>query len=239
MKNVFYKICKHNKGFSLGEVLAALTIGSMILVAVLGIYSRAQSASESIRRKLDKLQLPREVLQRIAEDLDGIISAGSDTRITIANQFNERYPTARLEIQKTFYNKKNQSKTLERIVWQTSIDYDSDTEGLVLYRSHSGITVEDKLLDELKDDWERELFVPICSGITFFRVQVPRGETLLDRWGERALPKGVRVAISFAEPFERLDGNLNVFDEDKFIRTIAIDRTRMVRFTVAQPKGQN
>jgi hypothetical protein len=38
------------------------------------------------------------------------------------------------------------------------------------------------------------------------------------------------VTISFAEPYKRADGTFDVLDEEKIIRTIAIDRTRKIRF---------
>ncbi|HDZ69106.1 MAG TPA: hypothetical protein ENH43_01650 [Phycisphaerales bacterium] len=90
--------------------------------------------------------------------------------------------------------------------------------------------MEDKLLDEQKESWERELFVPICDGVTFFKIQVPKGEDFLDRWTSASLPKAVVVTISFTEPFKTLDGTLDVPDAEKITRTIAIDRTRKIRF---------
>ena len=122
---------------------------------------------------------------------------------------------------------------LALIVWQSGYDYASAAEGLVLYRSHSGIALEDKLLDEKKDDWERELFVPICTGVTFFRIQVPRGEDYVDTWPSGSPPPGIAVTISFAEPYKAVDGTLDVPDEEKITRTIAIDRTRKINFTIA------
>jgi hypothetical protein len=219
-------------GFSLAEVITALTIGTMVLVAVLGIYGRAERSAAAVTRKLDNSRLPSEVLQRIAEDLDGIISTGSSTKITIENKFDHGFPTARLTITRTFYNSRNQEQTFEKIIWQSNYDFESGIDSLVLYRSHSGIALEDKLLDKNKDDWERELFVPICGGVTFFRVRVPRGETFLDRWTSSSLPPGIEVAISSAEPFKTVSGTLDVPDEEKITRTIAIDRIRKIRFAV-------
>ena len=219
-------------GFSLAEVIMALTIGAMVLVAVLGIYGRAERSAAAVTHKLNSPRLPSEVLQRIAEDLDGIISTGSDTKITIENKFDHGFPTARLTITRTFYNSRNQEQIFEKIIWQSNYDFESGIDGLVLYRSHSGIALEDKLLDKNKDDWERELFVPICGGVTFFRVRVPRGETFLDRWTSSSLPPGIEVAISSAEPFKTVSGTLDVPDEEKITRTIAIDRTRKIRFAV-------
>jgi len=200
----------------------------MVLVAVLGIYSRAEHAAAAITRKLDNSRLPYEVLQRIAEDLDRTIAHGSDMKITIENKFEKGLSTAQLTILKTIYGKRDKKQTFEKIVWRTS--YDNDTDGLVLYRSHSGMGLEDKLLDEQKEGWEQELFVPICAGITFFKIQVPRGENFLDRWTSNSLPRGVVVTISFAEPFKTVAGTLDVPDKEKITRTIAIDRTRKIRF---------
>ena len=171
-RSISLRLLHRREGFSLAEVLAALTIGAMILVAVLGIYNRAENAAVAITRNLENSRLPSEVLQRIAEDLDRVITAGGDTKITVDSKFEMHgYQSARLEILRTIYDKNNKAKTFERIVWLSSYDYDGDS-GLVLYRSHSGIALEDKLLDEEKEDWQRELFVPICSGVTFFKMQV-------------------------------------------------------------------
>ncbi len=219
-------------GFSLAEVLAALMIGAMVLVAVLGIYGRAERSAAAVTRKLDRLRLPSEVMQRIAEDLDGIISSGSRTKITVENKFKNGFRIARLTITRTMTDTRNNEQILEKIIWQSNYDYESDFGGLILYRSHSGIELEDKLLDKNKEDWERELFVPICIGITFFEIRVPRGKTFVDRWAASTLPPGIEVAISFAEPFKKVDGTLDVPDEEKITRTIAIDRTRKIRFAV-------
>jgi prepilin-type N-terminal cleavage/methylation domain-containing protein len=51
-------------GFSLAEVLTALMIGAMVLVAVLGIYGRAERSAAAVTRKLDSLRLPSESLLR-------------------------------------------------------------------------------------------------------------------------------------------------------------------------------
>jgi hypothetical protein len=220
-------------GFSLAEVLAALTIGAMILVAVLGIYSRAEQASASITRKLDSSRLPNEVLQRIAEDLDNIISSGSDAKITIQNKPENLLSAARLTITRTFNDSSNRQQKFEQIVWQSSYDFESLTYGLVLCRGHSGIVLEDKVLDKNKDDWEKELLVPICNGVTFFRINAVNGEETIQRWSG-SLPPGIKVTISFAEPFKRVDGTLDVPDEAKFSRTIAIDRTRKIKFQIVQ-----
>jgi prepilin-type N-terminal cleavage/methylation domain-containing protein len=227
---------KEQKGFSLAEVLAALTIGAMVLISVLGIYSRAERSASAITRKLESSRPACEVLQRIAEDLDGIIASSSDTKVTIENKFENGYPTARLRIVKTIYDRRNRKQTFENIVWQSN--YDNDANSLVLYRSHSGIAVEDKLLDEQKEDWERELFVPICAGVTFFKIQVPKGEDFQDKWTSSSLPRGIVVTISFAQPFKTLAGTLDVPDVEKITRTLAVDRTRKIKFTFVKKEDE-
>ncbi|MHC4890043.1 MAG: PulJ/GspJ family protein [Planctomycetota bacterium] len=231
-----FNTSREPRGFSLAEVLAALTIGAMVLIAVLGIYSRAGSSAAAITRKLDNLRLPSEVLQRIAEDLDRIIASGSDTKITIENKLNNLYPTARLTIRKNYFDKERKPQVFEEIIWQTSYDYDTDS--LILYRSHSGLGLEDKLLDEQRQDLEKGYpFVPICTGVTYFKIQVLRGENLVDRWSGSP-PQGVVVTISFAEPFKTVAGDLDVLEEEKITRTIAIDRTRKIRFIFVKKEDE-
>ncbi|MHC4482043.1 MAG: PulJ/GspJ family protein [Planctomycetota bacterium] len=227
-----YKEYRSPLGFTLAEVLASLVIGAMVLVAMLGIYNRAEKSAAAIESKLGDARLPCEVLQRIAEDLDGIIALGSNTRVTIENKIKEGYQSAKLTITKTIAgSRRTLPKTFEEIIWQANYDYDSDANGLVLYRKHSGMGLEDKLLDEQRADVEKYYsFVPVCSGVTFFKVQVPKGDGFVNRWPGDILPQSVVVTISFAEPYETLTGALGVLDEDKVTRTIAIDRTRKLGF---------
>lgn len=222
-------------GFSLAEVLAAMVIASMVLVAVLGIYSRAESSAATIKRKFDSSRLPIEVLQRIAEDLDQIMTTDAYTKISIKNKFEKGFPTAQLIITKTIVGTKK-PMVFENIVWQTNYDYDSDS--LVLYRqrtSEIGL-LEDKLLDEERENWEQALFVPICEGITFFEIQVLKNGEPLDKFVGR-MPLGIQVTISFAEPFKTLTNTFDVYDEEKFTRAIAVDRTRKIKFKIA-PKEE-
>ena len=265
MKDGFYKTGGRPNGFSLAEVLAALTIGAMILVAVLSIYSRAQRSADAVMNVLDSSQLGPAVLQRIAEDIDRIVSSGADTKkhdtkITVENKLDNLYQTARLVILKTVYNSKNKKQTFEKVVWQASYDYESDTEGLVLYRSYSGMCLEDKLLDGRRADWEKGFpFVPICTGITAFKVQIPKKlqiprnerrqnrereqeweeQQLLDEWKSESLPKTLVVTVSFAEPFKTVEGILDVTDEEKVARTITVDKTRKVSFVFIEPEEED
>ena len=221
---------KNACGFSLAEMLATLAIGAIILVAVLGVYNRALSASAAITEKIDRSKLPSEVIQRIAEDLDNIMTSGLDTTINIQNKTELGYQSAKMVIEKSFYDNKNEKQTFEKIVWQTSYDYESNTPGLILYRSYSGMALEDKLLDKQKEDWEREFFIPLTNGVTLFNIQAVKNDKPQDNWQSNSLPNAVIVTISFAEPFEMLNGNLVVPDTEKTKRTIAIDRTRRIAF---------
>ena len=237
MRSIPYNIRKYKKAFSLAEVLAALTIGSMVLVAVLGIYSRAENAAAGVTRRLDSTRLPAEILQCIAEDLDRVAGTSSDATITIENKIVNGLQTARLRISNTFYNKQNKQQTFEEIIWQGNYDYEADN-GLILYRSHSGVTAEDKLLDDQKENWEKELFVPICAGVTFFKIEARRDETLLDKWTSTGLPYGIVVTVSFAEPFKQLDGTLEVPDAEKISRTIAITKSRKIKFIIVEKEAE-
>jgi prepilin-type N-terminal cleavage/methylation domain-containing protein len=239
MKKTFNNIV-NRKAFSLAEVLVALTIGAMVLVAVMAVYNRAQSAAAAISRHLDSERLTSEVLQRIAEDLDGIIDAGKNVKITIQNKWESHgLHTARLEILKNVYDDQQKPQVFEKIIWQGNFDYDGGSGGLVLYRSHSGIAYEDKLLEQDREDWQRELFVPVCSGVTYFAVEIPQGDQFQDSWTAESLPAGVVITISFAEPVKDASGVLDVPYFDKIRRTVAIDRTRKMRFVYEPPQFED
>ncbi len=224
-------------GFSLAEMLAALTIGAMVTVAVLGIYHRAENSAAAVTRRLDSSRLPGEVLQRIAEDLDNVISSSSDATIIIENKFENiasrmLVPAAKLVISRTIQDSRDKEQKFQEIIWQSSYDFQSATDSLTLYRSSGGLNMEDKVLEKNKSDFEREVFVPICSGITFFKISVLAGENLIERWNGSP-PPGIEVTISFAEPYKRANGTFDVPDEEKITRTIAIDRTRKIRFNLS------
>jgi len=218
-------------GFSLAELLAAMTIGAMIMVSILAIYARAERSAAAVMSRLDNPRLAQEILQRITEDLDGVIASDSDAKITIDNKFDSLLPAAKLIITRTITDSKLREQTFEEITWQSSYDFEGFNDGLVLYRSYSGINMEDKVLDRQKDDAERALLVPICSGVTFFKIEAVTGKKPAEKWGGSP-PPGIAVTISFAEPFKTANGTYDVFEEDKITRTIAIDRTRKIKFAV-------
>lgn len=230
----FYKarcISRKSGGFSLSEVLAAMTIGSMILVAALGIYNRAEKSASSVMQKLGSSRLSAEVLQRIAEDLDKIISSSSDTTITIQNKLKNSFPAAKLTITKTIKDGRNKEIKFEEIIWQSIYDYESPDTGLVLYRGYDGLAMEDKVLDKSKEETELKRAVPICSGLTYFNISALQAGQPVEKWKGQP-PSGITVTISFAEPFQRVNGSFDVLDEEKITRTIAIDRTRKISFAI-------
>jgi len=53
------------------------------------------------------------------------------------------------------------------------------------------------------------------------------------------LPVGVVITISFAEPVETLSGALEVPEEQIITRSIAIDRTRKLRFIIPKIEDTN
>ena len=221
---------KKNNAFTLIEILAAVTVGSMVLIVVLALYSRAQAGAADCLSKLENHRLPREILQRISEDLNRVAGSGQEARIDIQNKFQDGLPVAKMEILRLIKDAKDQPQPLEKIVWQSNID--PETGLLTLYRSHSGIALEDKLLDNQKEPWQRELFVPVCAGLTFFRIEVSQNGALLNRWSNENLPPAIMITLSFAQPYKTVTGTLEVPEEDKIIRTFAVDRTRKPRFTL-------
>ena len=219
------------KAFTLAEILATLVIGSIVIIATLSVFTSTQKAAESVTRTINDYSLPQQALQRIAEDIDNIIADEKYTTITIKNKTDHGYKTAQLIISQSYYNKENNKTIFKEITWQSAYDFDSDS--LILYRRYTGIPLEDRLLDEEKEEWQRTLFVPLCQNVTYFTIEVLENDQLLDNWPSESLPKALVITISFAEPFKDKGNNLDVPEEQKIFRTIAVDRTRKIGFKMA------
>jgi len=213
-------------------------IAALVLIAVLGIHNRIQQASASIMANLDGMLLPSEILQLIAEDLDRSVDTTTGLRVTGESKYEKGYSISQLVIRreiKTTKNNKTQEEVLEEIVWQGDVDL--DTGRIVIYRRHHGMFLEDRLLGQQRTEFELRSppFVPVCGGLTQFSIKFRQGDTWVDRWPGPAPPVGIQVTISYAEPHETPSGELEVLEEDKIIRTIAIDRTRKIRLDTNQP----
>gem|GEM_PF-299056 len=223
---------RRQAGFSLGEMIATVVIGAMILTAILGIYSRANQAANAVLDKVESPALASEVLQLMARDLDRLLGA-DDAIVQIRNGLDNHLARAELVIRRMFHDKDNKEQVLEEITWRAGYDREGDTPGLVIYRSREGMGREDRLLENQRKDWEKNYpFVPICRGVTFFRIEAFQGEDLVDQWPPSAPPTGVKITLSFAEPFETVQGALDVPEEYKISRTIAINGMRKIRFAL-------
>lgn len=214
-------------------MIVALVIGAMVLTAILGVYARANRAAEAVLARIDSPSLGADVLQLIVEDLDRLLGAGADATIEIKNGFDKGFVRAQLVLRRTLKNDKNEDVTVEEIMWRGGYDYEGRVPGLILYRSQEGIAVGDKLLDPQRESWEKNYpLVPVCRGVTFFRIEVPKDDGFVDRWSGTSLPPGVKVSLSFAEPYETVRGTYDVLDHEKMTRTVAVDRTRKIKFTM-------
>jgi type II secretory pathway component PulJ len=231
MKQVFKKHNFVKCGFTLAEALAALVIAVMIMITAVGIYMGVRRAEASINKRLQSGFLAMEVLQRIAEDIDRVAVSDSDITITINNKLEQGgYKSARLIIENKIYDKANKPQVFEKIVWQSK--FDPDANGLVIYRSHSGYTLEDKMLDAPKEKYEAERYIPICDGVTVFSISpMADGNTASD-WQKPQLPPAVKISLSFAPLQQDLLGNPGVGVPEELVktRTVAVDRFKAMSY---------
>jgi prepilin-type N-terminal cleavage/methylation domain-containing protein len=225
------------RGYTLAEMIAVMVIAAMVLTAILGVYGRANRAAEAVLTKIETPVLAAEVLQLMARDLDRIMGADG-VSIQVKNGYDNGFITAQLILRRTVEDAQKQKQLLEEIVWRAGYDYDSAVPGLVIYRSYGGIGLEDELLDRKREELESQSpLIPICRGVTFFRIEIPKGEGVLDQWSDTALPTGVKVTLSFADPYETVRGTQDVLEYEKTSRTIAIDRTRTISFKLPPGTG--
>jgi len=219
-----------NNGFSLAELLAALAIASMIMITAAAMYATVRRAQGTIETRLKDGFLAAEVIQRISEDIDRMAMPGSDVSISIRNKIDiENFKISQMIIESKIYDKDNKPMTFEKIVWQSRVA--SDGNGLIVYRAHSGYAVEDKMLEQPKENFEREMYIPVCYGATFFAIEVSDGNTVSEEWLNPALPQGVKISISFEPRQPDAFGGLTVAEESVKSRIIALNRFRQIPYT--------
>ncbi len=225
------------KGFSLLEVLAAMVIGTMVLIAVFNVYDRAENTAAGVIRRLNESRRPYEVLQLIAEDLDKMITTDSDTNVIIVDRLISNYEAALLVIAVKYKDPTNKDQRYYEIYWQSNIDPEGDPNNLVLYRCYDGITPEDKLLDKDKEKTEQNVYVPICSGVTYFRIEIYTEKARPEDAWVAGMPLGVTLTISFAKPFKNDKGEYDVPENEKYSRTIAFDKSRKIKFDISEEES--
>jgi hypothetical protein len=181
------------------------------------------------------------VLQRITEDIDSVTGQGAGASVKLETKTNsEGYKAGRLEIVRGYYNDDGERKLLEKVVWQSSYDIESDQEGLVLYRSHTGPASKDPLFEQWRAEWEEDFsFIPMCEGVTYFSVQAVQGDNVVDEWDEDSPPTGVKITISFAEPEQTMTGEWEVPESERTSRTIAMDKTREITFDIFKEESED
>ncbi|MBM4104066.1 MAG: prepilin-type N-terminal cleavage/methylation domain-containing protein [Planctomycetes bacterium] len=248
-ENSIYETFCRRRGFSLIEILTVLTLSATILAAVILIYNRVRNSAAAITTRLNNQGLPDELLQKIAEDIDRLAAPGFDASISIRNKEDSGYNSAQLVIENRYYGNSQPptAKIYERVVWQSN--YDPFLGQMVLYRSHSGLNLEDKLVDTVRNGENNpELFVPVCSGLTYFGVFALTGRETEEQepassWQRQTMPNGILLGLSL-EPMTQLEDGSFVLPEGSIVyRAVAVDRTRPIpyKFTVklTEPNDPN
>ncbi|MBN1787914.1 MAG: prepilin-type N-terminal cleavage/methylation domain-containing protein [Sedimentisphaerales bacterium] len=217
-------------GFTLAEALTALVIAAMVMITAVGVYTGIRKSEAAINRRLVAGTLSTEILQRIAEDIDRLALPSSEVTLSVKNKTESGiYKSAQMIIESQIYDKNNKPQISEKIIWQSHAD--PDANGLIIYRSHSGYTVEDKMLDEPKEDYELEMFIPICSGATLFSIEIVKDvNTTVDVWQGSELPPALRISLSFTEPQEDVLGDKVIPEDAIRKRTVVVDRFRPLAY---------
>ncbi len=219
-------------GMSLVELVIAMVIGSMVLAVVFVVYSNARRSVLTATAALERDELPDRIMQLIARDLDRFFADTEDAVFVLQPMRYEGLVSSKLIMESRLYDNQMRAKPYERITWEARYDY--PTESLILYRGHSGLVSEDKLLESRRTDEEKNQLVPLCDGLMHFRITVMVNGKELDAYSVAALPQQVIVRVSFAEPQE--EGGVLVIPEDQIVtRTIAVNRVRKIGYIFTEP----
>ena len=239
------KTTRYRMAFSLVEVIIALTMASMIMITSITIYSQVRKSAEKVKNRLGGDTMAEDVLQLIAEDIDKLSASGDRTRITINNKIEKGINKSQMAIRSYVYDNNNRSRIYEEVIWQSY--YDDFDEKLYLYRSHGGVALEDSMLDKVPSfqftvdekmsqqqlqEKSKEMFIPVCSGMSVFEFSIPQGpeKDPLYRWASANMPNAITASISFADPIEDVFGDYIIPAEDMYSRTVATNRTRKILF---------
>jgi hypothetical protein len=225
--------------FSLIETITVVVISALVLITTINIYTRVRAAADSVENVIVDNEMPNEILQRLAEDIDKLAVPGFDTTIRIEHRFDSGYDTCRMIITNDIYDSKNKKQIYEEIVWQTAVDPDDGI--LNLYRLHTGFNTERKIAYDYETQLEPEpkggVFVTMAIGLTHFTIEVIKDKQkeyqeteFLNRWISTTLPKALYATVSFAMPEENEFGEAGIPLDKLISRTIAVDRTRNIPF---------
>ena len=216
------------------------------ITTTLTIYSRVTKAAARVRQEIGSDNKGEEVLQLIAEDIDRMSVSGDETEISIDSKTQDGIFKSQMTMTSYIYDASNKQRVYEQVVWRSFFDeYD---ETLYLYRAHGGIALEDTMLDKIPNfrytddltktqeelqEMGKEMFVPICSGMSLFEFAIPSDDDEDEprySWSSKAMPNVITVNISFAEPIEDVFGDFIIPPGKIYTRTIATNRLRDIEF---------
>ena len=219
-------------GLSLVELVISVMIGSMVLVAVYTVYTHARRNVAAVSSAIERDELPDRILQLLARDFDRFFVDTEDLSFTRQAMREGGLVSARLIMESRIHDNQMRPRPYERIVWEAR--YDPPTESLILYRGHSGLVSEDKLLESQRTEEERGQLVPLCDGLTHFEVNAFVGGSPRNAFAGNVTPHQVVVSLSFATP--ELQGNQYVIPEESIVtRTIAVNRLRKIPYVFTEP----
>jgi len=227
----------NRRAFALVELLTALFIVCILVMALTTIYESSTNAIAAINQRIEKGASTSEIMRLIVDDVTKASSADTDTSFTLRSKLSGGIALYRLEIASKIYDNSGKELVYQKIIWQS--DYDLFTGTISLYRCSGGMIPADPVLStEAKENPQSDIFVPVCQGLTYFTIQIPQiqdtpeGQIInyLDQWEAAEMPGGVIVDLSFEPPVEYVTGETEVLIEDRLIESISLNRSREYRF---------
>ncbi len=229
------KICRD--GFALVELLTALFIVCILVIALTTIYDASTRAIASINQRIEKGASTSEIMQLIVDDITKASSAGTDTTFTLKSKLAGGAVLYRFEVASKIYDNTGKELIYQKVIWQSDVDLFTGT--MSLYRCAGGMMPSSPVASEqAKENPQSDIFVPICQGLTYFTIKVPQiqdtpqGQVVdyLDQWSNPEMPGGVVVELSFELPVEYVTGETEVLPEDRLVESISINRSKEYKF---------
>lgn len=191
-------------GFTLIEILVAISILAIVLTSVYGIFTSVSNTRERLDADSAEYHKARVVFDRLGRELRGAYfqPLNSDLVFTGNSADDE---SLELELTTTAFTPISQMESgIVRVRYQLGVDQDNDGSGLVLMRSEQPAYEKDTTADMMR-------FVP---GINAMQIRFFSNGQWQTDWDSRVsgMPELVEITLQLRTKDERLVSFVSAFD---------------------------
>ncbi|MBM3471880.1 MAG: prepilin-type N-terminal cleavage/methylation domain-containing protein [Armatimonadetes bacterium] len=194
------------RGMTLIELIMALTIGSMVIGAVLAVLKSANDTQTLGERRADLLQCVRVSLNQMHRDLQLTVTRSNDEQFMFigTNEGEEGLPTDSIEFTSASGDPMSSLlPTGDLLRMQYYLDLDEETEPTGLVRSALRLPLPEEI-SPTEAELSARTYCPWAVGLNF-EYYDPTQQDWVEEWQERTdVPTAVRISLYvLPEPLDK------------------------------------